>query len=354
MNHTFSSLLLSAAALLAGSLPAQNGSAIYEVTFTSTWSQATHPVDFPSGAHYSPLIGATHDASTVFWMPGGLATAGIETMAETGGTGPLTAEINAAIQNGGAERIVSGSGLNSPGSITVRFTAFPSHPKLSIVTMVAPSPDWFVGLNGADLLDKNGSWIESASFPATAWDAGTDSGVTYTSPNLDTNPKEKIAVVSTTQGPFKGYSTTLGTWTIRRVASTMVYGCGANPKGSMTVNDDAPLLNRSVTFSVTDPTRSMPMGAQAFLLVASDADPMFPCGTKVPGLGMAGPSGEVLVGSILGVLPGGAWMGAPVPFTLFVPNDPAFVGVTAYLQGGLASPLRLGLADAVAVRMGRQ
>lgn len=37
-------------------LAAQHGSARYELVFTSTWSAATHPVQFPGNAHFSPLV----------------------------------------------------------------------------------------------------------------------------------------------------------------------------------------------------------------------------------------------------------------------------------------------------------
>ena len=63
-------------------------------------------------------------------------------------------------------------------------------------------------------------------------------------------------------GWLKGDATSVGSWTVKRVASTMVYGCGVNPKGSMTVTSGEPLLGKSVTFAVHDPGASMPMGAR--------------------------------------------------------------------------------------------
>ena len=44
-------------------------SATYQVTFEATWSAATHPTDFPQDglAHFSALVGATHNADVVFW-----------------------------------------------------------------------------------------------------------------------------------------------------------------------------------------------------------------------------------------------------------------------------------------------
>ena len=42
----------------------------YTVTFQSTWSAETHPVDYPSNSHFSGLIGTTHDATVSFWQTG--------------------------------------------------------------------------------------------------------------------------------------------------------------------------------------------------------------------------------------------------------------------------------------------
>ena len=31
------------------------------------------------------------------------------------------------------------------------------HPRVTLVTMIAPSPDWFVGVSGLSLLDASGN-----------------------------------------------------------------------------------------------------------------------------------------------------------------------------------------------------
>lgn len=347
--------LIPAALLMCTGLNAQQGIAVYEVTFASTWSAVTHPVNFPSNPHFSPLIGGTHDPSTRFWMSGGLATPGIEQMAETGGTSILRAEIQAAINSGGAKGIVAGGGLStSPSSRTVRFTISASHPHFTIVSMLAPSPDWFVGLSGLNLL-ANGRWLDTAVVAAHLYDAGTDNGTTYTSANSNTNPKQKIALVTTTSGPFKGRSTRVGTFTVKRIAGTKVYGCGVNPKGSMTVISGVPLLGQSVTFAVHDPLNSMGLGAQTHLFFSVTPDRGFPCGFRIPGFGLGtlGSSGEILIGGIVAVLRGAAWQGSPVPFALTVPNQTSVIGASAYVQGALTTPNRVGVTDAVEVHLGR-
>src|SRR5882672_2654754 len=92
----------------------------YTVTFTSTWSATTHPVDFPIGAHFSGLIGATHSHQVVFWRDGQLASPGIQAMAELGSKTPLSDEIAAAMGAGMVQCELSGEGIRpSPGQVSL-------------------------------------------------------------------------------------------------------------------------------------------------------------------------------------------------------------------------------------------
>lgn len=167
-------------------------SARYLLTFEATWSEATHPTDFPPNPHFSGLIGATHHNGVRLWEEGETATPGIQNMAETGGKSPLDSEVEALITEGGACELVSGGGIAlSPGAVAVEFTVSRDCPLVSLVSMIAPSPDWFVGVTGLSLYGDEG-WIEEWVVDLYPYDAGTDSGVSYTSPNQPTEVKEGI------------------------------------------------------------------------------------------------------------------------------------------------------------------
>ena len=201
--------LLAGLALAAPALA--QSEARYRVTFESTWSAQTHPAGYPGpSAHYSSLIGATHATAGAVWRPGDLATPGVEQMAETGGTALLTTEIDALQVSGEAGERVTGGGLGTtPGSVHTEFVVTTAHPRLTLVTMVAPSPDWFVGVDGLDLREGAG-WVAAREVELHVWDAGTDSGSGYTSPNQDTQPREPIALSDA--APFAGGNTRLGTF----------------------------------------------------------------------------------------------------------------------------------------------
>ncbi|MYH07769.1 MAG: hypothetical protein F4146_04315, partial [Rhodothermaceae bacterium] len=189
-----------AGSFLLVSIVIAQGTATYDLTFTATWSSSTHPTNFPSGPHFSGMIGGTHDSTVSFWDTGAIASDGIKQMAELGSKGPLRGEINQAISALNAGGIVEGSVMNSPGSQTITFDIRPSWNRVTVTSMVAPSPDWFVGVSGLDLLGSDGDWVDSLEVDLFVYDAGTDSGSDYTSPNQETIPREPISRI--TSSPF--------------------------------------------------------------------------------------------------------------------------------------------------------
>ena len=82
--------------------------------------------------------------------------------------------------------------------------------------MVAPSPDWFVGVSRLALFD-NGDWIEERRVTLTPWDAGTDGGATFTSPDLVTAPRQPISPIVTAPLSPGGQVTPLGILTFTRM-----------------------------------------------------------------------------------------------------------------------------------------
>ncbi|MBN1294116.1 MAG: spondin domain-containing protein [Candidatus Latescibacteria bacterium] len=186
------------------------------VTFTSTWSAATHPDNFPPNPHFSPLIGVVHNKNASLWKEGLLASNGIKQVAETGATDIISSEIDAIIVQGSAYGKISKSGLSSsPGTLTEVFTAHRDFPLVSLVSMLAPSPDWFVGVSGFSLVENN-DWIIEKKVDLYVYDAGTDSGTTYTADNKATNPPEKIKKITGTPFLVKDAVISVGTFTFKR------------------------------------------------------------------------------------------------------------------------------------------
>lgn len=188
----------------------------YRLVFDALWSGTTHPQDYPGNPHFSPLIGGTHSAAVAFWADGGLASDGIKRMAEQGFTSPLDAHINDAIAAGTARSLVLGGRIQlSPASVVVEFDVHQSHPLLTLVSMVAPSPDWFVGVSGLPLF-ADGQWVDARVVDLAPWDAGTDGGRSYESPDAPLNPRQPIARVTSPPVAAGGVVTPMARVTITR------------------------------------------------------------------------------------------------------------------------------------------
>lgn len=206
----------SARAAQAVQCQAPEETAAYRVTFTATWSAATHPEGFPTDAHFSDLIGATHSADWTMWAEGGVASEGIEQMAERGKSRPLDREVEAAIRAGRAGTWLPGDNIRrSPGSVSLDFKVNRAFPLVSLVSMLAPSPDWFIGVAGLDLCE-NHRWATERTVVLYAYDAGTDSGRTYEAPDQDTQPREPIRRIEWAPFRVAGNVRPVGTFTFTR------------------------------------------------------------------------------------------------------------------------------------------
>uniref|UniRef100_A0A8C6S9J9 Spondin-1 n=1 Tax=Neogobius melanostomus TaxID=47308 RepID=A0A8C6S9J9_9GOBI len=174
------------------------GTAKYRLTFHGNWSEKVHPKDYPRRAnHWSALIGASHSRSYVLWEYGGYASEGVRQVAELGSPIRMEEEIR---QKGDEVLTViktkaqwpAWQPLNLRAAPSAEFSVDRTRHLMSFLTMLGPSPDWNVGLSGEDLCTKDCGWVQRLVTDLIPWDAGTDSGITYESPNKPTMPQEKI------------------------------------------------------------------------------------------------------------------------------------------------------------------
>jgi hypothetical protein len=196
--------LLSASILLTScaTLPGQStnnlrceGAAEYKLTFVSTWSAVRHPESFPPDPHYSKLVGATHQFYGQVWSPGQLASTGVKDIAEQGLNVKFRKEIDWAIKIGEAGSYIDGPDMKlSPGQVDTRFTVTPDFPLVSVLSMIAPSPDWIVGVSGLNMCE-NASWVLEKALTLRAFDVGTDAGVTYDATNQPESEKQKVQIL---------------------------------------------------------------------------------------------------------------------------------------------------------------
>jgi hypothetical protein len=173
----------------------QAGPATYRVEFTPLWTKANFPLEYPDTSllhkpHFSGLIGTAHNASYHIVVDGQMPSPGLERLSEQGKHDPLDDEINAAIAAGNALALTESDPLKDfSQTATAEVTVDDPHPMVSLVAMIAPSPDWFAGVSDVNLME-NGAWVASKTVEANAWDSGGDDGTTYLADDKDTNPKK--------------------------------------------------------------------------------------------------------------------------------------------------------------------
>lgn len=164
-------------------------------------------------------MGGVHNETTHFFRLGETSSEGIRLMAELGQQGTLLTEVAAAMALGTANFQLAGGGISSsPGS---RALVFPQvmrrdFPLVTLVSMIAPSPDWFVGVDSLNLLEHD-QWVASKVVTLYGADAGTDSGVTFTSPDQVTVPRGVATQFTGFPALQNGLIVPFGTFTFTRL-----------------------------------------------------------------------------------------------------------------------------------------
>ena len=194
--------------------------ATYEITVTRTWSEASHPLDWPGAtAHFTGGIGATHNGTYTMFRAGGIATPGLELLSQKGMPSPFDQELAAAKDRGAVGAIVQyGAIWTVGGTTTFKVRASDAFTMISFANMVAPSPDWFTGVSEITL-KRDGRWIESETVTLYAWDSGTNDARTYKAEKIAVNPFIPIALNDTPMFNQGGNRKAVGTVTIRKVGS---------------------------------------------------------------------------------------------------------------------------------------
>lgn len=190
--------LLSSFILLQSYVSNAQSIATYDITFTSEWN-ATYHTSFPVNAHWSNLAGATHNNAIHLFEEGQQATLGIKNLAELGDNVEYENEVNAAISDGNADQWLIESLAAEPGAFATLSDVNISEdfPLISLASMVAPSPDWFIGINSLNLRNaSDDGWKNSFTMDVFAYDAGTDSGMDYDSANQVSIPVQPISLIS--------------------------------------------------------------------------------------------------------------------------------------------------------------
>lgn len=181
------------AALVCLALPgfaSAQDTARYQVDIDFNWSAAPE-----LDAHWSRLIAFAHSSRYTLFEDGATASSGLALVATNGRVSVLEAELAEGRRRGRVGQHVVLPGIASPGTFTFALDVDVMFSRMSFATMLAPSPDWFSGLSHVNLRDED-VWRDQFSVALWPWDAGVDSGPDYTEPNIDTQPRQSVRLLT--------------------------------------------------------------------------------------------------------------------------------------------------------------
>ena len=120
------------------------------------------------GLHFTPIVTSAHTSDNHIFMTGSAATAELQAMAEGGdisGIVTMLSNVDANVDENPA------GGLLAPGmSTTVTLTNDSANTHLSMVAMILPSNDGFIGLDSWEIPTEAGTYTVNLN----AYDAGTE------------------------------------------------------------------------------------------------------------------------------------------------------------------------------------
>jgi hypothetical protein len=171
--------------------------AVYRVELTGKWKAPEFGV--PAGVHFTTFVGMVHNENARMWEEGGLASPGIENVAETGSATQALIEIDSVIRGKNASGVFTIPAPPPVGTSVRTIYANSNYTMVSFVSMIAPSPDWFVGINGVSLYNSK-KWVADTLIQLYVHDAGTEEGDVFSLNNPASNPHKNIERLTATTG----------------------------------------------------------------------------------------------------------------------------------------------------------
>ncbi|KAF6199412.1 hypothetical protein GE061_007438 [Apolygus lucorum] len=127
--------------------------------------------------------GMSHDKNWELFRVGRSVSPDVKSFAETGRWETVGGQGGGVLDQFSAPPVPQGQGRTE-----AQFFLDGNHSRVSLMSRIIPSPDWFVGLDSFQLC-VDGSWLDTITIEVDPLDAGTDNGFTFTAPNWVTEPQ---------------------------------------------------------------------------------------------------------------------------------------------------------------------
>lgn len=160
INQKFVKLKTLSAALLGASISTSAFATDFSVSVTN----------LTQGIYFTPLLIAAHDSDNRLFSSGTAASASLQAMAEGGDISGLVTDLTPSgaeiVENPAAGLL--GPGMNATAALNTDST--PENAYLSVVAMMLPTNDGFIGLNAVEIPTEPGTY----TYNVNAYDAGTE------------------------------------------------------------------------------------------------------------------------------------------------------------------------------------
>jgi len=171
--------------------------AVYKLVLETHWNEKMFPKQYPQWrppAQWSKTIGYSHSGDMSLFRAGSSVSDGVRMFVEKGDSDILEEE---SANKTFLDIVIAPPIQEGEGKTEALVFVDGNNTKVSFLTAIVPSPDWFVGLESVDLCPA-GQWLDTFQLEVSPMDAGTDNGLTFTSPNWATDPRGEVFSITNT------------------------------------------------------------------------------------------------------------------------------------------------------------
>eukprot|EP00057_Strongylocentrotus_purpuratus_P016048 XP_011670522.1 PREDICTED: spondin-2-like [Strongylocentrotus purpuratus] len=189
--------LVSSLQVASGACRSSEESVTYELTFHGDWSQTAFPKQYPiyrKNAQWSPVLGAVHNSRFQMWKEGEVSSEPFSRFVQ----GADIKNLRPALTGRSTDVYTTFASDGVPsgvGSTSIQFRMHREFTEVSFAVRIDPSPDWFVGQSSLDLC-RSGEWLHDMTLDLYPFDAGTDQGFMFTSPDFPEVPRQPIVEIT--------------------------------------------------------------------------------------------------------------------------------------------------------------
>lgn len=178
------------------------------------WS-LNNDVAFPSSLNpvFTPLLCASHSSDYVMWQVDDFISDPARQLLQYNNNSALEAQLERSPAVLDFMAALEPTETTESANVTFQLDPSKNISRISCISKINPSPDWFVGLSNLDLCVNNSYPTESLSIVLNGWDGGIDAATTYEASDLTED--QAFVSLHLIQGPSSGY----GVATVYRIGT---------------------------------------------------------------------------------------------------------------------------------------